>query len=268
MITVKEIDDTLYEEGKKGTAGGFGNQLFKYAAALSYSFDNSTEVVLPKWHFNEYLKHPPKRLEDFEDVIFEDFHDTRGQKIVEIPKDRNINLNNEGYFQDLRYINHNRNNIISKLEIKDEYKEKFFSLLEKDIPDWKHLNLSFIHVRRGDYHLIPYILPIQSKEYYDCALEHINYDKCIVFSADIEWCKNTFKYPNLVYLNYSDKYFDMFIMSLCNSGVIANSTYSWWGAYLNKNSPKIIKPKYWFSSIVEGYDHSNSKIKLEDWIEV
>lgn len=260
MITIDCINNP-------SRAGGFGNQLFKVCAAIAYALDNNTTVALPEWHFNEYLKIP------FENIgitieNFEPIHDNRGQVFVEFPKNKNLNITDDGYFQDLRYFHHHHASIIKRLELKENKKIEFYDLLSSNLPNWQNLRLAFIHVRRGDYHGLEYILPMQSKTYYDYALNLIEYDKCIVLSDELDWCKNTFDYKNLVYLDYSDKYFDMFLMTLCSSGIIANSTFSWFGAYLNPNNPIIVKPKFWFSSISGNNTHDHNKIKLKNWMEV
>lgn len=260
MITIKCIND-------ESTAGRFGNQLFKISTAIAYALDNNTELVLPQWHFSTLLKTPFNTLDET-NTIFEDIHDDHNQFTIDLPKYKNLNISHLGYFQDLKYFHHRHNQIIERLELNEYYKNKFYELLELDIPNWKNLNLAFMHIRRGDYKGLEYILPMQQKSYYDTAINLIEYDKCIVFSDEIDWCKATFDYKNLTYLSYSDRYFDMFVMTLCKSGIIANSTYSWFGAYLNKNNPRIIKPSFWFSSITGNNTHSHSKIKLDNWVEV
>ena len=116
----------------------------------------------------------------------------------------------------------------------------------------------FLHIRRGDsigkedYH------PIQPIEYYIEALNHFDDDTFVfVSSDDVEWCSKQDIFKNerfLMNLNndkYSDgfpvPYIDLCLMSLCSGAIIANSTLSWWGAWLQQDpNKKIIAPKNWF----------------------
>ena len=110
-----------------------------------------------------------------------------------------------------------------------------------------------MHIRRDDY-LIDDNFSVLPISYYKESLEYItssldtNDFMLLIFSDDIEWCKN-----NLNDLHHSIKFIynseatDLRLMSLCNHFIIANSSYSWWGAYLSQNENKIvIAPKYWF----------------------
>lgn len=116
-----------------------------------------------------------------------------------------------------------------------------------------------IHIRRGDYlksewsesHLV-----IKGINYYNNALEYINKHvkdpRFYIFSDNIEWVKNNLKIPNAVYLNHNtgkNSCFDMYLMSICKHNIIANSTFSWWGAWLNQNTNKIVlMPEKWLNS--------------------
>ena len=260
MITVKDINN----ETKSGL---FGNQLFKYCVALAFSIDNNTNFELPPWHFTEYLKYPPKLLNQ-PNVNFMEADDYFGQWYIKIPNAPYVNL--PGYYQDLRYFDHQKPQIVEGLQLNDYYQTKFQKLLENDLPNWRDLNLAFLHVRRGDYLGLSNILPIPGKSYYDKAISLSEYDKCLVFSNDLPWCKQNFDYPNLVYLNYTDRYFDMYIMTLCQTGILANSTFSWFGAYLNKNDPKIFVPRIWFGpvAVVGENTYEHTKVKPKEWIEL
>jgi hypothetical protein len=78
-------------------------------------------------------------------------------------------------------------------------------------------------------------------------------DKYVIFSDDIEWCKSVFVSDNndVVFIENQQNYEDMFLMSFCKHHVIANSSFSWWGSWLNKNPDKqTVMPKNWFGSAV------------------
>ena len=74
-----------------------------------------------------------------------------------------------------------------------------------------------------------------------------NCDNFLIFSDDIVWCKNNFVGDKFIFIEGEEDYIDLWLMSLCNHNIIANSSFSWWGAWLNKNNNKtVIAPKNWF----------------------
>lgn len=123
-----------------------------------------------------------------------------------------------------------------------------------------------IHMRRGGY-----LLPSQRKRYgdgcnpayYERAMEYIR--NCFpdirfcFFSDEIDWVKQNYDMEDAIYVNSSmfdtyEDWYDMRLMSCCSHNIIANSTFSWWGAYLNPNPDKVvIAPRYWFG------DHSRAQ---------
>jgi hypothetical protein len=120
-------------------------------------------------------------------------------------------------------------------------------------------NAVSLHVRRGDYvhnstNAATY--EVCSLDYYRASIRHmaerIQQPKFFIFSDDIAWVKNNLKidFPHhYVDCNHGEEsYNDMRLMSLCQHHIIANSSFSWWGAWLNPNREKIvIAPKNWFA---------------------
>lgn len=114
---------------------------------------------------------------------------------------------------------------------------------------------AFLHVRRGDYYSPQYIKKLGGTcpvEYYNKAIAHIlNHDhqvKFFVFSDDIEWVKKNLKIPSPTYVDWNkgkDSYIDMYLMSNCKYAIIANSTFSYWGATLGRKKSIIIYPTKW-----------------------
>lgn len=150
-------------------------------------------------------------------------------------------------------------------EIKDIIKKDFsFSapLQDKNIALANQIfdsNSVSLHIRRGDYVSNPEAASFHGTillNYYYEAIEYISkniQNPCFfVFSDDIPWVKDNLKikYPCVFVDNNinEDSFFDMYLMSLCKHNIIANSTFSWWGAWLNENKNKIvISPDRWFS---------------------
>ncbi len=110
-----------------------------------------------------------------------------------------------------------------------------------------------IHIRRGDYLKHKSLGGICSLDYYRKAIlkieEKIKNPIYIIFSNDINWCKANFKLVNVKFVDWNSgalSYRDMQLMSLCDNNIIANSSFSWWGAFLNSKKNKIvIAPKTW-----------------------
>ncbi len=128
-----------------------------------------------------------------------------------------------------------------------------------------------VHVRRGDYLKFTEMYgDICSIEYYQRAIEYF-YKKLenpifYFFSDDIKWVKATFKTHNCVFVErqefakYSDWY-DMFLMSRCQHNIVANSSFSWWGAWLNLNINQIVvAPKQWING------KTTKDLWCENWV--
>ncbi|RXK81843.1 alpha-1,2-fucosyltransferase [Filimonas effusa] len=132
-----------------------------------------------------------------------------------------------------------------------------------------------IHVRRGDYlnkenHAL--LGSICSVSYYQKAINyftsHFSDVSLVFFSNDIRWCQANFSTQNSYFIDWNkgaDSWQDMYIMSNCTHNIIANSSFSWWGAWLNNNEEKIvICPDRWTN---EG-GHSNCDLLLDAWIKI
>ena len=106
-----------------------------------------------------------------------------------------------------------------------------------------------IHVRRADYLTMPDFHPVQPITYYQSALdilEAYDYKDCLVFSDDKLWCEENFGGDRFIVVQNKD-YQDLSMMTQCRYHIIANSSMSWWGAYLcGWDKPVVIAPKHWF----------------------
>ena len=124
-----------------------------------------------------------------------------------------------------------------------------------------------MHIRRTDYTTSNGYHPVQTVEYYKKALEIIGeYDKLFIFSDDIEWCRNNLKFDNMIFIEGNTDIEDLYLISLCKHNIIANSSFSWWGAWLNKNpNKKVIAPSKWFGDMA---NLNESDIVPEGWIRI
>jgi Glycosyl transferase family 11 len=249
---------------------GLCNQMFQVAALISHAHDNNLTVTFPQLktpQFGGYNENIFSRVntEDIDTTGFEYLKLPYGYH--ELPKRDKIIY--RAYMQSEKYFAHNRDLILSLLEPTNDVKEyitsKYGDLLNKQ-------TLS-IHIRRGDYVHLPNHHPVTSMYYY---IEATNYiisktpiDAYMIFSDDIEWCKRTFgDEDHIHYIQGEKDYIDLYLMSMCRHNIIANSTFSWWGAWLNKNPDKIvIAPKAsWFGPARADLDTKD--LIPESWIKL
>ena len=167
-----------------------------------------------------------------------------------------------GYWQSEKYFKSIEATIRSDFTFKQPMSQANQNIVN-DIVQSKSISL---HVRRGDYVQNSVTLAAHGAcplEYYQAAIaymiERVALPKFFIFSDDIEWVKNNIRinFPcQYVENNHgAESYNDMHLMSLCNHNVIANSSFSWWGAWLNSNPNKIvIAPKRWFNNATDTND--------------
>ncbi len=157
-------------------------------------------------------------------------------------KSRNVrgNCYVKGWFQDTRFFEHIRKVLLKEFTPKNRIK------LSTDLHNVLECEESVsVHIRRGDYVKIRQTL---SSAYYKKAAaymrEYYKNPRFLIFSDDLEWVKENLDIgDNCIYVNDNGKlqdYEELFIMSRCKSNIISNSTFSWWGSWLNCNPNKIV----------------------------
>lgn len=161
----------------------------------------------------------------------------------------------EGYWQSERYFKEIEQAIRADFtfpKLEEEYNLELADQMEK-------VQSVSIHIRRGDYlekKYAPMHGNICNKQYYENAIaymkEHVGHPMFYVFTDDVQWAKEQYMHQAdfvVVDVNSGDKSFrDMQLMSMCKHHIIANSSFSWWGAWLNTNSEKIVvAPFKWFN---------------------
>ena len=231
--------------------GGLGNQMFQIAAAAAIAWRNDDAPVFDL--DNHYLPLQGRKASNYVNNIFRnvDFKENLDIKSVYREPHHHYskilyyeNLCIIGYFQSEKYFS----------DYGDKIKE-LFSLPKKD-NDYlsekygKTLSLktTSIHIRRGDYLQFSNIHPSCGQEYYSKAMKNIpDTEKFIIFSDDPQWCKENFRGERFLVVEGEEDYIDMHLMSRCDNNIIANSSFSWWAAWLNNNPQKnIIAPAKWF----------------------
>jgi hypothetical protein len=170
-----------------------------------------------------------------------------------------------GHFQSEKYFMDHKNEILELFELDDLTKtyllEKYGDVLNQDTCS--------IHVRRGDYLSLPNHHPVQPIDYYENAVKIIGGDKhFLIFSDDIKWCEENFGFiKNKTFISNNLDYQDLYLMSMCKNNIIANSTFSWWGAWLNKNeNKKVVSPTKWFGVMYSSF--KTDDLYCNNWIKI
>jgi hypothetical protein len=274
---------------KLGNMGRLGNQMFQYAALKGIARFNDYEFMIP---------HPESDRSDNYGVfdcfkmsdcgaLYGEQSNVRNILIENFHFDANFyltcpdNVNIEGFFQTEKYFKNIKDEILNDFTFKEEWVEKS----EKIINNIDSEKVVALHVRRGDpnfwwaYTNLSQHHPPCTEEYYLKALENFGDDyKVLVISDLIEWCKeqpwlqgDRFIFSEESSSKFSDRscvpYVDLCLMSMCDDIIIANSSMSWWGAWLNKNpNKKVIAPQTWFGP---AYSHfSMEDLIPEGWIKL
>lgn len=234
--------------------GGLGNQLFQYSATRAVAVQHSADFYFDISYFQK-TKNGDLYLNKFSNTILPmwegkcrlpKFADDFNYK----PIPDNVYLT--GWWQSEKYFKP-----IEKL-IRDElaFSQKTVEYVNKKYSFLKNNSVS-LHVRRGDYIGKENEYPFPGIDYYKNAYDDIN-DKnveVVILSDDIQWCKENFKFSNANYIEDETDIVDLCIMATCSHNVICNSTYSWWGAWLNNKPNKtVIAPKVWFGPAIENSD--------------
>lgn len=238
--------------------GGLGNQLFQYVfytylqhKGFKVRYLNKAKNSHNGLEVNKYFQTNMKAVSFYIDLLLRICYKFRLTVLQHFRADDigfNINKiifdgywhNQAFYVQDLKFkkLNLNAKNA------------NVFDLITKT-------NSVSIHVRRGDY-LTPKNIEIFggicTLEYYKQAIEEIkkrlSNPKFFIFSNDIEWCEENFKELQPTYISWNagnDSIYDMYLMSCCKANIIANSSFSYWGARLGTNNI-VVYPNKWFNN--------------------
>jgi hypothetical protein len=251
--------------------GGLGNYMFQIAAAYSVSLRDGKEMICdlsdimtPQKPYTTYIDNIFRKVNFSNNLTNQRHIGEGGFHYSPIPKiDGNVKL--IGYFQSEKYFLEYRNELLELFKIDEKTNlillEKYGEIINQDTCS--------IHVRRGDYLGLQNHHPTQSIDYYKNAIKLIGEDKhFLIFSDDIKWCKDNFDFiSNKKFISDNLDYQDFYLMSMCKNNIIANSTFSWWAAWLNKNENKqVVSPKKWFGLAYE-YFNTND-LYCDNWIKI
>lgn len=178
----------------------------------------------------------------------------------------------DGYWQSEKYFTKISNKIRKDFTFSKFNDTKNIELAEKISSE----NSISIHVRKGADYKKSITTGTCDIEYYKAAINFvtskINDAKFYVFSDNIDWCKENLSFCSPNYIDWNPaigpgNHLDMQLMSYCKHNIIANSSYSWWGAWLNVNPEKIvIAPKNWFNKKYCEFDTTD--IVPDNWVKL
>lgn len=262
--------------------GGLGNQMFQYAAGRALSLRRGVGLRLDASEFKTYRLHryglnhlaisaevtnvrqPGStgsrvldRLRDLAGLGAPALYRENGLRFDPSVLTLQGNTTLAGYWQCERYFSDHADQIRAELTVKTPVAGDNLTCLERICSG---VSIS-VHIRRGDYVSNPAANSVHGTcdiPYYEAAAHHIA-ERCgktpvfYIFSDDPDWVRENFKIPfemipvrhNSVDRNYED----LRLMSACNHHIIANSSFSWWGAWLNPSKGKIVvAPQRWFKT--------------------
>ena len=250
--------------------GGLGNQMFQYAAGLSAlkEYPQFTDLRLDgSFYANQERKVIVNGMtgRGFDLDLFNIKYNT----VEEAPEGATML---QGWFQNLEEFANVEDEVRKQFTFAKPFGGKIKHLHDNIIDNSKH-SVS-IHVRRGDFINNPTAYAHNEHmgpEYYRKAMDVMEdiYDDItyFVFSEDIEWCRENIKNDKHPVVLVDDDYSGdrdsghLYLMQACENHIIANSTYSWWAAFLG-NSKVTVGPKKWFTN------ENGSEIMLSNWIKL
>ena len=270
-----------------GNEGRLGNQMFQYAFMRGMSKKHGYDFMIPDANANRFDNYGLFECFELEGCktgegsypTLECRDTAFNQKFLDECTD---NTNYSGVFQTEKYF----------ADATEELRKDFTFHKEILDPCQEFIDnvgdVIFLHVRRGNsnlvgkrgekwsYQMLQDYHPLMKKEYYLEALSHFDESKkVIVLSDTIDWCKkqdwlqdDRFLFSDSSYEVFDDgasvPYIDICLMSLCSGGIIANSSMSWWGAWLQNDRGKVVAPYPWYGA--KAYNYGNAELCDADLI--
>jgi len=258
-----------------GKMGQLGNQMFQYASlrgiakhkGYDFGIPNHDELIVDFLGnrlrielyvpFNlPHLKN--KGVTSSGQVVQERFFEFDQQLFEQLPD----NVSIAGYFQTEKYFAHIRNEILEDFSFKDYIVDECKEALELCSGSLA------LHIRRGDFLRNSGNHHNLSLDWYAKALQEFDEDRqVVIFSDDPQWCKeqDLFESDRFLVCETDSPYHDLYLMSQCEDFIIANSTFSWWGAWLCQNdNKKVVAPSTWFGP--NNQHHNIKDLFPETWI--
>ena len=264
-----------------GCNGRLGNQMFQYASMRGIASVKGFDWVVPPENYDHTANYALFETFKMTNVQDKNIGFVEGEILKETIHcyDKNLvdscsdNTNLDGFFQTEKYFEKISDEIRSDFTFKDEYLKPC-----KEFIDSLDTTPIFLHIRRGDAIGKEHYHPVAPMSYYVEALKRFDKDTpCFVFSDDLDWCKSQdlFKSDKFLFNDNIERYdyqsmdgsgsmqytllphVDLCLMSLCSGAIIVNSSFSWWGAWLQNNRGKVIASKPWFGPSASHLDTSD-----------
>ncbi len=252
---------------KLGNYGRLGNQLFQYAFLRVTAQRLKTQFFCPKWDGDDifYLEDEGERVSTTSGIIH--YFDSKPEAGF-LPEALSIAEHTEiqGYFQSEKYYPDKqavRNWYTFKEEIITEVKKLYGDILLSDC-------VSFSLRIDTDYNNIREYLPLYPISYYQKSLSVIKPKGYILVFADRPDLARDFFYPlrdyKMIFIDNLNAFQQMYLMTQCRANVITNSTFAWWGAWLNSHHEAVVvSPKYWNRP---GVPNPIKDILCDDWVKI
>lgn len=253
--------------------GGLGNQLFQIASTIEYASKHNKTAVFEDTDFlynpfNHERRTYWKTLfnsnlnvissEEFSKISFQKIYEIENNVYHELPYvDGNLIL--FGYFQSYRYISNETREMMAKLVYSNsEYIEKagkIYNDIKKHFETDDDDSMISMHIRRSDYMLLEsHHRNISNDGYFEKAYEmscNIS-NKCrsiVIFSDDIDWCRENIKYEKVFFVDLSHAGLEFILLSMFKNNITANSTFSWFASFIGgaqRDDKIVFTPRQWF----------------------
>ena len=262
-----------------GKNGRFGNQMFQYAATRGIAAARGYQFAIPDGPKSDAEFHD----EENQHKLFMAFKMSGTLSVYDLNApykqegsfrfDQDIfdncpdEVNLYGYFQSERYFKHIEEEIREDFTFKPEVQKLCKDIWKEIVTDEGYTEAIGLHVRRTDHLIKPTFHPVLPISYYEEALGRLPKDiPVFVFTDDPSWAfGHPFFESDRFFISESDNIHDMCLMSMCNYNIIANSTFSWWGAWLAGHD-RVIAPKLWFGP--DGEDPTDIYIDRWEYLDV
>ena len=253
--------------------GGLGNQLFQISHALCQGWKNNVPSIFRCESSTNMQGNQPTKYKDniYRNIEFQtNLNPT--ERITNIWGFKELNVVPTTGVEFYGYFQSSKNFYGFGEKIKETFSpsEIYLSKVYSKYPQLKNKNNIAIHIRRGDYLTISNISPTIDITYIKKCLENIsNYDYIFVLTDDKVWVENNLKFENLILPKDLEDYEELWLISLCRYNIMSNSTFSWWGSYLNRIPNKVVfVPDMWFGpqgqkEYQDLYESDWNKIKVE-----
>lgn len=262
----------MYTFTRLGNHGRLGNQLFQIAAVMGAAASNNTEYVIPDWSYARVFKGPFNMATEpiHTDYVYNEA--SKGFHFNPVPHEDNAVIDLVGYFQSYRYFSAISDEVVTALTptVSALSPEKTSCAVHFRHGDTFDRATKGGHVNNEDFH------PVMPPAYYKKALEltrQAGAERFYIFYDHPETKKWVEAHRLLnglphTYVENQSNVQDLKTMSLCDFAIIANSSFSWWGAYLQRRSKSILCPHHgrWFGPRYAG--HKTHDLFPPNWVEV